>query len=524
MSNLLLLTKINIKSLIKNYSSNKKKSSLGVLLIIGVLIYLEYSIYITADLMMEGYKLLNIPYMLIAQFMLITSLFVLFTNMYKSSGTLFKFKDYDLLMSLPIKKSTIITSKIIILYILSLFYTLFFMIPIFITYAINVNVTFIFCLLFFLTIFIIPMVPLIISTIIGVLISSISSRFKHKNIVNYIIMIAILLGVMYYTMNINNMSSIDMANIGKSMVNTFNKIYPLTGLYVNIISNSNILSLLLYMLIPITIFYIFIKIIIKYYSKINDRLSSYTKSNKYKMSKTNRHSSIIALYKKELKRYTSSAIYVMNTSVGVILLTIFVIGFVIFGSDKINELMGIPELSSILLTTGPLLIGAFFLLSCTTSASISLEGKNLWIIKSIPIKVKEIFFSKIMVNLTILIPAIIINSTILCIYLKTDLLDTIFMFITPIIYSLFISILGIVINLLFPNFTWKNEIKVIKQSMSAFLTIMIAMVIAIVPLSISYDINSNIYILIITSIVLVITYVLYLYINSYGIKVFNRLN
>lgn len=524
MNNLLLLTKINIKGLFKGYTSNKKKSSMAGLLFIAIFIYLGYSIYLMADLMMDGYNTLNIPYVLLAQFMMITSLFILFTNIYKTGGTLFKFKDYDLLMSLPINKSVIILSKIFILYILSFLYTLLFMIPAFIAYVTNVNADIIFYILFFITLFIIPMVPIIISTILGAFISGISSRFKHKNIINYILYIGLFVVMMYFSMNMNNMDSIDMANIGQSMVNTFNKIYPLTNLYVNIVSDSNVLSLFYYLVIPIILFYLFIKVLIIFYSKINDGLSSYKKNDNYKLLKSKSNSSVMALYKKEFKRYISSVLYVMNTAIGAIMLTLCIVGFVIFGSDKIDTLLGIPEFSNILLKTGPLVIAAFCLLNCTTSASISLEGKNLWIIKSIPVKVQEIFYSKIMVNLTILIPAIIINSTVFCIYLKTDLITTVLMFITPIIYSIFISVLGIVINLLFPSFDWKNEIKVIKQSLSTFLTLMIGMAIAIIPLSITYTMNSNLYVSLITLITLLITVGLFIFMNTYGKNIFKKLN
>lgn len=523
MSNLLLLTKINLIGLIKSYTSTKKKSSLAIILFIALFVYLGYSIYIMADLMMAGYASLNIQYILLAQFMVITSSFILLTNIYKAGGTLFKFKDYDLLMSLPIKKSTVILSKVIILYILSLGYTMLFMIPAFIAYVMNVDVTATFYLLFIVTLAIIPMVPIVIASIIGSFISGISSSFKHKNIVNYILTIGLFLSLMYFSTKMTTMNSIDMANIGKSMVEIFNKIYPLTKLYVDIISDFNILSLLYYVLIPLLLFYVFIKTLIIFYSKINDSLSSYKKNENYKLSKLEKGSPLMALYKKELKRYVSSVNYVMNTAIGSIMLTICIIGFVIFGGDKVNALLGMPGFSDVLLKTGPLVIGAFCLLNCTTSSSISLEGKNLWIIKSIPVNVKEIFYSKIMVNLTVLIPAVLINSAVFSIYLKTNFVMTLFMFVTPIIYSLFVSILGIVINVMFPNFTWENEIKVIKQSLASFLAIMIGMAIAIVPLSISYSFSGELYVLLITSIMILITLALYIYMNKYSVKAFNKL-
>lgn len=524
MSNLISLTKINVIGTIKSFTNSTKKTSAAVLLFALLFGYIGFSIFNIASLMMDGFKTLNAPYLLLAQFMVFTSSFLLLSNIYRAGGTLFKFKDYDLLMSLPIKKETIILSKVIILYLLSLFNTMLFMIPAFIAYAIAVKISFVFCLLFFITLFIIPMVPLVISTIIGTAIFGLSSKFKHKNIVNYIITFGLFGTLMYFSSKMGSMNSMDMANIGKSMVNMFNRIYPLTKLYLDIVSNSNILSLALYIFIPILLFYIFIKILIKLYSRINDNLSSYKKNTKYKLTSMKRNSAVKALYLKELKRYFSSVNYVMNTGIGAIMLTFSIFGIIIFGGEKVNAILGIPGFSDVLKNLGPLVMGAFCLLTCTTGPSISLEGKNLWIIKSIPAKVKEIFYSKILVNLTILIPTIIINSIVLSIYFKTGFITTIFMFVTPFIYSLFISILGIVINLWFPNFTWKNEIKVIKQSMSTFLAIMIGMALAIIPFTIKTTMNPNLYTTLITSIMLLLTIGLYTYMTTIGVKIFNKLN
>ena len=61
----------------------------------------------------------------------------------------------------------------------------------------------------------------------------------------------------------------------------------------------------------------------------------------------------------------------------------------------------------------PIFITFCIATSCTTMASISMEGKNIWIVKSIPVSVITVFASKILVNLTILSP--VIPATILII-------------------------------------------------------------------------------------------------------------
>jgi ABC-2 type transport system permease protein len=410
------------------------------------------------------------------------------------------------------------------LYVTGIIYAALIMIPAFIVYVRNVDVNFLFYILFFITLLVIPMIPLVVSSIIGSLITAISSRFKHKNIINYILTIGLFVVIMVYSASLENMKAIDMANIGKSMIDMFNGIYPLVSMYNNILSNSNILSLILFIALPIILFMVYIKLMVIFYSKINDGLSSYKKNKKYKIGVLKRNTPLLALYKKELKRYFSSVIYVTNTAMGAIMLTLSVIGIVIAGGDKINQILGMPGFSTAISSIGPLIMGAFCMLNCSTHSSISLEGKNLWIIKSLPVDTKKIFYSKIMVNLTILVPAILINSTIFCIYLKTNLIMTLYMFITPLIYSLFISIIGLIINLHFPIFNWKNEIKVIKQSMSSFIAIFVGMGIAIIPFTIKYSMSNELFTTIVTSAVLLITIASYLYMNSYGIKIFNKLS
>lgn len=524
MSDLLRLTKINFKSILKIDPNKRKKSIFGILLFVFLFVYFGFSLYGLAYVMMDGYKALNAPYLLLVQFMLLASLFILFTNIYKVGGTLFKFKDYDLLMSLPIKKWVIISSKIFLLYVSGIIYAALIMIPAFIVYVRNVDVSILFYLLFFITLLVIPMIPLVVSSIIGSLITAISSRFKHKNIINYILTIGLFVVIMVFSTGLENMKAIDMANIGKSMIDMFNGIYPLVKMYNDILSNSNILSLALFIVIPVLLFAIYIKLMVIFHSKINDGLSSYKKNKNYKIGVLKRNTPLLALYQKELKRYFSSVVYVTNTAMGAIMLTLSVIGIVIAGGDKVNQILGIPGFSTTIANIGPLIMGAFCMLNCSTHSAISLEGKNLWIIKSIPVKTKKIFYSKIMVNLTILIPAILINSTIFCIYLKTNLVMTLYMYITPLIYSIFISVIGLIINLHFPLFNWKNEIKVIKQSLSSFIAIFVGMGIAIVPFTIKYSMSNELYTTIITSSMLIITIASYLYMNSYGAKIFNKLN
>ena len=79
-----------------------------------------------------------------------------------------------------------------------------------------------------------------------------------------------------------------------------------------------------------------------------------------------------------------------------------------------TDIQAIAPLLKQVMQFTPLIILSFGVgLTCTTGSSISIEGKNLWILKSSPLEVKDIFISKIAVNIILLVPAIIFDTIML---------------------------------------------------------------------------------------------------------------
>ena len=106
-----------------------------------------------------------------------------------------------------------------------------------------------------------------------------------------------------------------------------------------------------------------------------------------------------------------------------------------------------------------------------SSPSVSLEGKNLWIVQSLPVSGKQVLTAKLMLHLLLtLIPAIPLIVVAEWLIRPTP----IFAILIPIISALFIllmAVLGLVLNLKMPNFNWTSEIVPIKQSMNVMLAL-----------------------------------------------------
>lgn len=224
----------------------------------------------------------------------------------------------------------------------------------------------------------------------------------------------------------------------------------------------------------IAIFYCLCTFIVKYNKNWSELLVMQSKNTENFTLKIQKK--FITIFKKEIKRYFSSFTYVINTTISPIALVILC-GALLLGMLPNLQKIGISQLD---LTINSSSIYFIMMIACltlttTTSSSLSFEGKNVWIIQSLPISVFELSLAKVLVNITLYVPGLIM--TILVCW-NTFLLRGFSLTITTffLIINLFcISILGILLNLIFPNFTWTSEMVVVKQGLSTILTAVISL-------------------------------------------------
>lgn len=507
----------------KNSLSEKMSIIIKDVLILALMIYFGYFIYLFADSTMEGFVALNTPDVLIAEFFALGSVFVVFMGMFQVEGSLYKNKDFDLLYAMPIKKETIVTSKIAVLYVNNLLMMLLLMIPAYLVYVKYVEVSMAFSVMYFVSLLFVPIVPLVVAILVGSLVIGITSRLPFKKILRTLMLLGITIGALYFSISANYMDSIDMVSLSKSIVDIFNRIYPLTSVYVDMLVNSNWLVFVLFAVISVGLLYGFIKVISIFYAKLVSSLvaKELKKNNTLKIGV--KKSSLWTLIKKELKKFITSPTYLLNCGLGIILMPVLVVIICFFDISNMEFLSGFGSVESILMNKGPLLIGMLILLSCTTHSAISLEGNKLWIVKSMPVLEYELFAAKALCNIIVVLPMAILCSIVLCVVYNLGVGMLLLYILSAIIYSFFVSLMGLVINITFPKFDWQNEVVVIKQSMAAFLAVFVNMIIGVVALIIETRMASTLYILVICSILLVVSVLMVVYLMTVGKKILVKL-
>ena len=125
-------------------------------------------------------------------------------------------------------------------------------------------------------------------------------------------------------------------------------------------------------------------------------------------------------------------------------------------------------------------------LTPTTSSAISMEGKEIWIAKSIPAPAGIWLNAKLCMNLVLVGPPMLVACTLFAIFYRGFLSPSalVSIFVVPVAALLLSTVLGLFVNAKLPRLNWKAETEVVKQSAAVFVTMLICFAIvaaAVVP-------------------------------------------
>lgn len=414
----------------------------------------------------------------------VVSILMLGFTFLKAGSVLFSMKGYEILVSLPMSKTAIVISRFMTMYISNLAMACLVMIPGMIVYGVILKPVAVFYIIYAVGIVFLPLLPLTVASVIGAVITAVSSRMRHKSIVQTILMVLVVLAVFGAGMLIPSDDETMSMELVKDMAVIVEK--QIGGLYPPALwFNNAVFGKALYTVgfigIPLVVFALFIAVLQKYFYSICTLLNGVSAKNNYKLQALKAHGVVRALWKKELKSYFSSSIYVTNTIMGYVLAAVAAVSLFVVGADKFEELLGVSGIQSVIETVMPFVLAVMMSMATMTSSSISMEGKSFWILQTLPVKSKAVYLSKILANVTVAAPFYVVSVIFGCLTVKPDMMEYMWIVTIPACYIVYMAVIGITVNIAFPVLNWDSEVRVVKQSASTFVTMIIGMLSSIVP-------------------------------------------
>lgn len=502
MSKFIALTRVLLKNGTQSGSGKKSKKQIkgifiGLILIVALTpMAIGFGKFISAAY--DALYVIRQEAVILGFGLAVVSVVIFFFGIFYAMGIFYFSMDVENLLPLPFKPWHIMGAKFAVVLIYEYLTELIFFLPTIIAYGIKSGGGVLYYTYGFIIFLILPIVPLVIASVINMVIMRFTNIAKNKDrfkLVGGLIAMCFGVGVNIYsqrfTQDISNTQLTKMFEQGNnSLVTLVTKMFPSTNIAVNSLINTNnikgFLNLILFIVITLAALMIFIILGQALYFKGVMGVSETTSkrkilSNNELIKRTTQNSSLKVYTLKELKLLFRTPIYFLNCVLMNFLWPVFLIIPIFAQKGASSQLKMLTDFLQSSKSAG-IALGAFFafmvFVSCSNAiatTAISREGKNLYILKYIPMKYIDQLMAKVFSALVIGVAGMLVVCLIGLILLKLPLDLVLLMIIVGFIGILFTSFIGIFIDLIFPKLNWDNEQKAVKQNFN----VMISMIVCI---------------------------------------------
>lgn len=447
-----------------------------------------------------------------------------FGSVFNTYSGLYLGKDNDLLLSMPIPPKYILASRLLSVYLMGLMYSGVVSLPAVAVYWFSVRASAAALFGGIMFVLLISVFVLTFSCVLGWLVAKISLKLKNKSFITVIVSL-LFFGVYYFFyFRAQTLIStlVENATVWGGKIKS--GAYPI---YVfGRAAEGDILPLVAVTAVAAVLFFTVAAVMSKSFLKLAAASGAESASKSKKVSFKGR-SAKSALFFKELSRFTSSAAYMLNCGLGTLFLAVGGIAVLFKGADISSALCEIFEMNAdSVCALFSALICTVASLNITAAPSVSLEGKTLWCLQSLPVNTFDVLKAKLNLQLVLTAVPALFCALCMAVGVKASPAASLFSALAVVAFTLFDAASGLALGLKMPNLTWTNEIVPIKQSGAVFISMILGWVycvLFILPVIFFGRKNGAVFALAAAAILLALFAVVFVWLKKKGTKIFEGL-
>ena len=455
---------------------NKKKGSLRsrseivtfLLLYIAIFAMLGSVFYFMGTMLCSPLCSVGLGWLYFAMMGLIAILLGVFGSVFNTYATLYMAKDNALLLSMPIPPSYFLSVRLFGVWMLGLIYEAIVFFPALLVYWIEVDSGFAAVAAGIVLMLLLSVFVLTLTCILGWVVAKISTRLRHKSIVTVVASLGFLALYYYVYFRAYEMLQTMLANaqvIGEEIKGAAYPIYIMGKA-----GCGDMVSLLLTALTVMVLLALTWLVLSKSFLKIATANRGEAKK-RYRETKSAKRSVGGALIMKEFGRFCGSATYMLNCGLGTLMMVVAAVAVIIKGSwlREMLSQMGVPaSYISMLACAAVCMLST---MNDITAPSVSLEGKNLWLVQSLPVSAWQVLKAKLYLHLLLTEIPVLLLSLCVSVSLGLGAGSTALLLTLPALFVLLCGCFGLTVNLKSPNLSWTDETVPVKQSMGVMLSL-----------------------------------------------------
>ena len=478
----LLLTKIQLMGMLdfnkSRYAKDAKltRRTAGSFAIIAIiaLVICVYSVIISIGFCEQGIGA-HLPAFLIA----VTSLVTLMFSLMQGCSPLFAMKDYDHVMTLPVKKSEILASRLVCIYLSNLLFALPVVIPGTIVLFVVDGFSFAILAVTLVATILSPLLPMAIAITLSALLTALTAKFRYKNILQIILSLILFLGVMIASFAVSFTTSSNENMDMNAIYSVFVRNVYLPAALVDMTLTGTIWGIFAFAGISIAVAVLFVVVLVLCYERVHEALSLKSAGSKYKSDSVRASSVFSALIAKEFRRLFSSSGYLLNALCGTFLLVIIAIVLLFVDPNILFSDVEEPIPLSLFAYAGAGFAFLFIGMSNPAASALSMEGKSREQLFVLPLTLRQIILAKTAPTFIFNAPAGLIFSVVFCLKFEADTLCWIITLISVLLFSAFCALMGSFLNYKFPKYDWANPIMAAKNSVPVMICVFGSMILGI---------------------------------------------
>ena len=461
----------------QNRKTGKNRSKAGVvgfvILYIVLFIYLAFVFFMLAQALSSTLIPLGYGWLYYAMMGLIALALGVIGSVFTTYTGLYHAKDNELLLSMPIPPSRILLVRMLGVYAMGMLYTCIIMIPTIVAGQLAAPGVWPLFAQIILTL-LLGLLVLTLTCFLGWVVALIAARLKNKSFVT--VLLALVFLALYFAVYTRiNIYIQEIAQRVDALDRAMRSLYPVYAF--GRAAEGDGVSLLAFAAIALALAALCTWIMSRSFIRIvTMKRGESIKKTDYRTKASQKVSAAsAALLRKELKRFTGSPTYMLNCGLGLVMMLIAAVLLVVKAGavrDVINMIAGSePSMVSALPIFG---FGAVVLLAAMnpiTAPSISLEGKTLWLLQSLPVRAADVLTAKLRMHLYLCIGPTVIFTAAIAYVLRVEYSAAIYMVVLSLETTMLFAALGLMLNLLRPSLSWTNETVPIKQSMPVVVVI-----------------------------------------------------
>lgn len=481
------LIKAQLSQQIASLVPRKNDKRVGVARAFGtalVLLYVAAAISLVVGFLLNylAKALLNGKYAY-TYYVIVGTLYImigLFGSLFSAKNFMFDSKDNELLLSMPITARAILACRVAVLFVMNFIYSLLVSGPCLFICSRYRSIDGSFIIKYTVAWILLVFVSITFSCLFGMIVGYISSKMRRKRLGAFIVTVLLIVGIYFLGGNFKNYGMWLISN-ASGLSDILKRLIPPVywfGMSCNYGGITMFISQALWCLLPFSAVYLALSSV---YFKILTTNKGLKKSV-YKGRLAFYGNSWLALVKKELKRFFTVTVYLMNSALGIIMQITLIAVLAIDSKGILKMLLSIGIIKNIFPVLAVYLLCFTAASTCTTACSLSMEGEDFWVIKSMPVGGGKVICAKIAANMAVALPTLLAVQIMLCKSYSFRRNETIYLFVIPILAQLCTAMLGMFFNLLFPKLTWSNPTMPVKQSLSVMLSLSCGFILTVIPM------------------------------------------